>query len=204
MFTEKEAFDILKPKYRVGPSAREVAAPLYDRVKDLPELEKKQYLDLNLWLPGDILLKADKMSMAHSLELRVPYLDREVLREATAYPVNYKIAGDTKAVLRAAANRTLPDAVYVTLRTDQPVNLCGAFEKAVPATANGFVGPSKAALAVYAQKVYTSYADAPLQAFTVGDGLEALAPAQPLGRMLDALEAAVGQQLGAETGNGVE
>ena len=40
------------------------------------ELEKKQYLDLNLWLPGDILLKADKMSMAHSLELRVPYLDR--------------------------------------------------------------------------------------------------------------------------------
>ena len=65
------------------------------------------------------------------------------------------------------ANRTLPDAVYVTLRTDQPVNLCGAFEKAVPATANGFVGPSKAALADYAQKVYTSYADAPLQAFTV-------------------------------------
>ena len=46
------------------------------RVKDLSELEKKQYLDLNLWLPGDILLKADKMSMAHSLELRVPYLDR--------------------------------------------------------------------------------------------------------------------------------
>ena len=45
---------------------------------------------------------------------------------------------------------------------------------------------------------------APQQAFTVGDGLEALAPAQPLGRMLDALEAAVGQQLSAETGNGVE
>ena len=102
------------------------------------------------------------------------------------------------------ANRTLPDAVYVAVRSDQPVNLCGAFEKAVPTTANGFVGPSKAALADYAQRVYTCYADAPLQAFTVGDGLEALAPAQPLGRMLDALEAAVGQQLGAETGNGVE
>ena len=110
VFTEQEAYDILKPKYRVGPAAREVAAPIYDRVKDLPELEKKQYLDLNLWLPGDILLKADKMSMAHSLELRVPYLDREVLREAATYPVNYKIAGDTKAVLRAAANKTLPDA----------------------------------------------------------------------------------------------
>ena len=83
--------------------------PVYDRVKDLSELEKKQYLDLNLWLPGDILLKADKMSMAHSLELRVPYLDRFVMEEAAAYPASYKIAGDTKAVLRHAANKTLPD-----------------------------------------------------------------------------------------------
>ena len=57
----------------------------------MSELEKKQYLDLNLWLPGDILLKADKMSMAHSLELRVPYLDREVLREAQTYPDSYKL-----------------------------------------------------------------------------------------------------------------
>ena len=74
----------------------------------MSELEKKQYLDLNLWLPGDILLKADKMSMAHSLELRVPYLDREVLREAQTYPDSYKLRGDTKAVLRTAANKTLP------------------------------------------------------------------------------------------------
>jgi len=110
VFPEQEAYDILKPKYRVGPTAREVAAPIYDRVKDLPELEKKQYLDLNLWLPGDILLKADKMSMAHSIELRVPYLDRLVMEEAASYPVSYKLAGDTKAVLRTAANKTLPDA----------------------------------------------------------------------------------------------
>ena len=110
VFEEKDAYDILRPKYRVGPTAREVAAPIYDRVKDLSELEKKQYLDLNLWLPGDILLKADKMSMAHSLELRVPYLDREVLREAECYPDSYKLRGDTKAVLRTAANKTLPDA----------------------------------------------------------------------------------------------
>lgn len=110
VFDEKEAYDILNPKYRVGPTAREVAAPIYDRVKDLSELEKKQYLDLNLWLPGDILLKADKMSMAHSLELRVPYLDRFVMEDAAAYPASYKIANDTKAVLRTAANKTLPDA----------------------------------------------------------------------------------------------
>ena len=109
VFPEDEAYDILRPAYRTGPSAREVAAPIYDRVRGLSELEKKQYLDLNLWLPGDILLKADKMSMAHSIELRVPYLDRLVMEEAAAYPAAYKIAGDTKAVLRAAANKTLPD-----------------------------------------------------------------------------------------------
>ena len=73
-------------------------------------MEKKQYLDLNLWLPGDILLKADKMSMAHSLELRVPYLDKVVMDEAQEIPAGYKINGkDTKAVLRTAANKTLPD-----------------------------------------------------------------------------------------------
>ncbi|MBR5633518.1 MAG: asparagine synthase C-terminal domain-containing protein, partial [Clostridia bacterium] len=74
------------------------------------EVEKKQYLDMNLWLPGDILLKADKMSMAHSLELRVPYLDRRVMEEAGRIPVDYKINGEqTKAVLRSASAKTLPE-----------------------------------------------------------------------------------------------
>ena len=51
------------------------------------------------------------MSMAHSLELRVPYLDKYVMEEAAALPVSYKLDGhDTKAVLRTAANKTLPDA----------------------------------------------------------------------------------------------
>lgn len=110
VFPENEAFDILKEKYRKGLSVHDITAPIYDKVKDLSELEKKQYLDLNLWLPGDILLKADKMSMAHSLELRVPYLDREVMSEAQILPASYKIDGhDTKAVLRTAANKTLPD-----------------------------------------------------------------------------------------------
>ncbi len=111
VFGEQEAFDILSPKYRIGPTAKEVTAPIYDRVRDLSELEKKQYLDLNLWLPGDILLKADKMSMAHSLELRVPYLDRDIMAGAQTIPEAYKITPEnTKMVLRAAANRTLPDA----------------------------------------------------------------------------------------------
>ena len=63
-----------------------------------------QQVDLNLWLAGDILLKADKMSMAHSLELRVPFLDREVWALAAALPAAAKAdARTTKIALRRAA-----------------------------------------------------------------------------------------------------
>ena len=99
------------------------------------------------------------------------------------------------------ANRTLPDAVYVTLREDQPVNLCGAFERAVLRSAQGYAAPSKAALAQYAQQMYSSFAEAPAQSFTVGSGLEELAPAQTAKAMLDALEKAVRNALaGNEVG----
>ena len=99
------------------------------------------------------------------------------------------------------ANRTLPDAVYVTIRKDQPVNLCGAFERAVPRSMQGYAEPSKAALAQYAQQMYSSFAEAPAQSFTVGSGLEALAPAQTAKAMLDALEKAVRDALaGNEVG----
>ena len=99
------------------------------------------------------------------------------------------------------ANRTLPDAVYVTIREDQPVNLCGAFERAVRKSLEGYAEPSKSALQAYAQQLYQSFAEAPAKSFTVGTGLEALAPAQPLNTMLDALEEAVKENL---TGNEVE
>ena len=99
------------------------------------------------------------------------------------------------------ANRTLPDAVYVTIREDQPVNLCGAFERAVRKSVEGYAEPSKNALQAYAQQLYQSFAEIPAKSFTVGTGLEALAPAQPLNTMLDALEEAVKENL---TGNEVE
>ena len=99
------------------------------------------------------------------------------------------------------ANRTLPDAVYVTIREDQPVNLCGAFERAVRKSTEGYAEPSKSALQAYAQQLHQSFAEAPAKSFTVGTGLEALAPAQPLNTMLDALEEAVKENL---TGNEVE
>ncbi len=110
VWDEKDALEVLTPEYATGPSVKEITAPVYARVKDKSELNKKQYLDMHLWLPGDILLKADKMSMASSLELRVPFLDREVMKVAQNIPHEYKINGaTTKYVLRKAANKTLPD-----------------------------------------------------------------------------------------------
>ncbi len=111
VFPTAEATDILKPAYRGGKTADEMVAEVYRQVKDKDELTKKQFLDMHLWLPGDILLKADKMSMAHSLELRVPFLDKVVMEQAEKIPAEYKVNDiDTKYVLRQAANRTLPDA----------------------------------------------------------------------------------------------
>ena len=110
VFPEKEAEAVLKPAYRNGPSPHTLAGEVYARVKDKDEVTKKQYLDMNLWLPGDILLKADKMCMAHSLELRVPFLDKKVMSFAETIPTRYRIQGtNTKVVMRHAANRTLPD-----------------------------------------------------------------------------------------------
>ncbi len=110
VFPEKEAEAVLKPAYRVGPAPRALTDQVYARVKDQDEVTKKQYLDMNLWLPGDILLKADKMCMAHSLELRVPFLDKQVMEFAETIPTRYRIHGtNTKIVMRHAANKTLPD-----------------------------------------------------------------------------------------------
>ena len=93
------------------------------------------------------------------------------------------------------ANRTLPDAVYVTLRQDQPVNLCGAFEKPVRKSEEGYAEPSKMALKQYAKELYNTFAEAPEQIFTEGTGLEELAQPMPLNTMLVVLEKAVEEKL---------
>jgi asparagine synthase (glutamine-hydrolysing) len=111
VFDEKDAMAVLKPDYRKGPSVRSITQKVYDQVKDKDDLTKMQYLDLHLWLPGDILLKADKMSMAHSIELRVPFLDRKVMEFASKLPSNQRVNHEnTKIALRMAANEILPEA----------------------------------------------------------------------------------------------
>lgn len=86
------------------------------------------------------------------------------------------------------ANRTLPDAVYVTVRRDQPVNLSGAFEKAVPASAEGYVARSAAQLCDYAEQMYQTFAAPPAEAFAVGGLFGSLAQTGSLPQMLDWLD----------------
>ncbi|MBQ3151283.1 MAG: asparagine synthase (glutamine-hydrolyzing) [Clostridia bacterium] len=83
--------------------------PHFDKVKDLDDVTKMQFADLNTWLLYDILQKADKMSMASSLELRVPFLDREMLKVALSIPAKHRVHKDkTKVALRLAASKQLP------------------------------------------------------------------------------------------------
>ncbi len=109
VFEAQDAPRFLKPKYANGATVRSYTDPIYAQAQNLCELEKKQYLDFHMWLQGDILLKADKMSMSHSLELRVPFLDKEIVRFAGKIHPSYKVSGDiSKAVLRAASKKSLP------------------------------------------------------------------------------------------------
>ncbi len=83
-------------------------APFYDKVKTLDEVSQMQYIDIHFWMRQEILLKADKMSMAHSLELRVPFLDKEIWNLSRRIPVEHKVSRhNTKLALRKAAGRDM-------------------------------------------------------------------------------------------------
>lgn len=111
IFGNEEAERVLTPAYRSDLTWQDITAPYFAAIPDADDLTKKQYLDLHLWQPLDILRKADRMTMAHSLELRVPYLDREVWEVARTIPSNQKMRGKTmtKYPLRVAAEPLLPE-----------------------------------------------------------------------------------------------
>ncbi|MCD8095366.1 MAG: asparagine synthase (glutamine-hydrolyzing) [Ruminococcus sp.] len=108
MFTPNERKELLKIKTNAE-DPTEITKPFYDKCSENDEVTQMQYLDLHLWMTGDILLKADKMSMAHSLELRVPFLDKEVMRLAERIPKRYRVTKEnTKYAMRLAALRACP------------------------------------------------------------------------------------------------
>lgn len=106
IFSEQEAKRLLKSGIR--PDNQKVTAPFYSRVQGKDPVTKMQYLDMHLWLVHDILIKGDKMGMANSLEVRVPFLDKKVMDLAQTLPLRYKVdAPRTKIALRAAADRVI-------------------------------------------------------------------------------------------------
>ncbi len=107
MFTQKEKAKLLKDIPATDPTR--MTAEYYDRCQGQDDVTRMQYLDINRWMVGDILLKADRMSMAHSLELRVPFLDKKVFEVACRIPVKHRVAaGTTKYAMRLAAMRHIP------------------------------------------------------------------------------------------------
>jgi asparagine synthase (glutamine-hydrolysing) len=115
MFTEAEKRELLR-RYDGRVRYTDITAPVYAEAaaEGLDDVTKMQYVDLYTWLRGDILVKADRMSMAHSLELRVPFLDREVFEVAASVPVELKLpphSNETKYAMRQALRQVVPPAI---------------------------------------------------------------------------------------------
>ena len=123
IFSEKERKDILSIKTN-APDAMAITKPFYDKVRDQDQVTQMQYIDLHLWMTGDILLKADKMSMAHSLELRVPFLDRKVMELAEQIPVKDRVTEtETKYAMRLAALQACPPQTAKKKKLGFPVTI---------------------------------------------------------------------------------
>lgn len=121
MFSVEEREKLLKTKLtHVKPSR--IVESCYAHCKGLNDIAKMQYIDINFWLQGDILLKADKMSMAHSLESRVPFLDINVFDYTKKMPIDYRCNKKaTKYAFRIAAKRHLPEATANKKKLGFPV-----------------------------------------------------------------------------------
>ena len=105
---ERRKKQLLK-HYHGNVKPTDLSRPLFELTKGQDPVTRMEYCDLNLWMVGDILLKADKMSMANSLELRVPFLDRKVFELACRIPTEDKVnAGQTKIAMRGAAEKAIP------------------------------------------------------------------------------------------------
>ncbi|WP_332629416.1 asparagine synthase (glutamine-hydrolyzing) [Halalkalibacter flavus] len=123
MFTELEKEKLLI-SYNAGFSNELITKKIYEHSSQQHSVNRMQHLDLYTWLRGDILVKADKMTMAHSLELRVPFLDKEVFELASHIPVEWKTTnGTTKYILRKAFEGIVPDHVFMRKKLGFPVPL---------------------------------------------------------------------------------
>lgn len=127
IFTEDMKAEVLRldsEMLKMYKNPQQIAAEFYKKTRHLDPVTRMQYIDMNLWLPGDILMKADKMTMAHSLELRVPFLDKELFEVARRIPAKYRVAnGTTKYIFRKAMGGIIPDFILNRPKLGFPVPL---------------------------------------------------------------------------------
>lgn len=119
-FSYKMARKVLKNKYDL--KASDVTKDTYKEFKGYSNINKMQAIDINFWLMKDILLKADRMTMAQSIEGRVPFIDKEVFSVAADLPIDYKVTKEnTKVALRDAAKKVIPNDAYKKKKLGFPV-----------------------------------------------------------------------------------
>ena len=119
-FSEKMARKVLCKDYSLR--GIDVTKGTYEEFKGYSNIHKMQAIDINYWLMKDILLKADRMTMASSLEGRVPFIDKEVFKVASTLPIDYKVTKEnTKVALREAAKEVIPTEAYKKKKLGFPV-----------------------------------------------------------------------------------
>lgn len=105
-------------------SHQDIVAPLFKNLKKATNIQKRQNVDLQTWFIKDILQKGDKMTMAHSIESRVPFTDKEVFDVASRLKDNQKVTKEnTKVLLREAARKVIPNEAYKKKKLGFPVPL---------------------------------------------------------------------------------
>jgi len=105
-----------------GMTPAKTMAAILEPVRERGLLDQMLYADSKTWLPDDLLVKADKITMANSLELRVPLLDHKILEFATSLPPQFKVRGrETKRILKAAFARVLPEEILKRKKAGFPV-----------------------------------------------------------------------------------
>lgn len=120
VWNDKEIKKLLKEPVTI--QNKEITKPVFDKFKGQSNIVKMQAIDINFWLMKDILQKADRMTMANSLEGRVPFIDREVFKIASSLPLNYKVTKEnTKVALRDAAKKVIPNESYKKKKLGFPV-----------------------------------------------------------------------------------
>lgn len=121
MFSEEEKEELLRA-YLPDVKYTDITRPLYEACRENDPVERMQFIDIHTWMRGDILLKADRMTMAHSLQVRAPFLDKKVFEVAAKIPTHLKTShGTTKYILRKAAEGIIPEHVLNRKKLGFPV-----------------------------------------------------------------------------------